>query len=100
MTINLKWSEIAFTQGEHPSLALDGHRFRRFSSKISGSHSGNVTKYLNEIEIIAKRHFGERVHHWSDLDDDKWENIRYGWDEVYAAKKQDNTSIPQDLMKK
>ena len=84
----VQWGAIVFKQGEHPSLELDGHRFRRFSAKISGSNYGNVETYLDEIEIIAKRHFGSRVHPWHDLDHLSRDNMIYGWDEVYAAWKQ------------
>jgi hypothetical protein len=79
---------IAFKQGEHPRLELDGHRFRRFSAKISGRHHGNVEMYLDEIKIIAKRHFGWRVHPWNEIDDVSLDNMVYGWDEVYADRKQ------------
>ena len=79
---------FVFRQGEHPCLELDGHRFRRFSAKISGSHHGNVETYLDEIKIIAKRHFGWRVHPWYELDDPSLDNMVYGWDEVYVARKQ------------
>ena len=83
---------IVFKQGEHPSLELDGHRFRRFSAKISGSHHGNVEKYLDEIKIIARRHFGWRVLPWHELDHLSLDNRVYGWDEVYAARKEEWTA--------
>ena len=85
MTIDKKGA-IVFTQGEHPSLELDGHRFRRFSAKISGSHYGSVETYLDGVKIIAKRHFGYRVHPWNELYTDAFENMCYGWNEVYAAR--------------
>ena len=69
---------IVFKQGEHPCLELDGHRFRRFSAKISGSHQGDVETYLDEIKIIAKRHFGWRVHLWHEMDHLSMDNMVYG----------------------
>ena len=86
--MTIMWGAIVFQQGEHPRLELDGHRFRRFSAKISGSLCGNVEKYLNEIKIIAEEHFGWRVHPWNELNHLTMDNMIYGWDEVYAARKQ------------
>jgi len=80
--INQKGS-IVCTQGEHPRLLKDGHRFRRFSSKISGRHCGDVERYLDEVQRIAKRHFRERVHPWNEYGYE--DSTCYGWDEVYAA---------------
>jgi len=79
-----KWGSIVFEQGEHPSLESDGHRFRRFSSKITGSHCGHVQTYLDEVKMIAKRHFGGRVIPWSELAYDN--ECIYGWKEVYDAR--------------
>lgn len=86
MIIN-KAGEIEITQGEHPCLEKDGHRFRRFSSKVSGRLAGDVSKYLKEVQDIAQRHFGERIHPWDEMNYDPSENVCYGWDEVYAARK-------------
>ena len=80
---------IVFKQGEHPRLELDGHRFRRFSAKISGSHHGNVETYLDEIRIIAKRHFGTRVRPWNEMYYPSMDNMIYGWAEVYTAQEQE-----------
>lgn len=72
---------ISFTVDEHPRLELDGYRFRRFSSKISGS-CGGAREYLTGVKHIARRHFGERVFPWSELG--SGDNFGpYGWDEVY-----------------
>ncbi|KAF9467788.1 hypothetical protein BDZ94DRAFT_1304984 [Collybia nuda] len=74
---------IEFTVGEHPTLSKHGHLFRRFSSKISGSHAQNVEVYLHEVGVIATRYFGYRIHHWSELSGGGHEI--YGWKEVHAA---------------
>ncbi len=77
---------IVFEVGEHPTLLCQCHRFRRFSAKISGSHYGNVEKYLIEVEKIAKDYFGIRVVPWNELFGDHHYFGVYGWDEVYAAR--------------
>ncbi|KAF8188557.1 hypothetical protein K438DRAFT_1972258 [Mycena galopus ATCC 62051] len=56
-----KLGDIVITQGERPRLRHKGYQFRRFSSKYTGSHAENVTAYLDTVEGIAKRHFGDRV---------------------------------------
>ncbi|EJT97685.1 hypothetical protein DACRYDRAFT_119346 [Dacryopinax primogenitus] len=97
-TIN-KNNDLVFKQGEGPTLMREAHRFRRFSSKVSGSHAGNVETYLKEVARIAKRYFGERIKSWYELDDGLMVpdhalevygyNVAkgvYGWDEVYAAR--------------
>jgi hypothetical protein len=85
MTID-EWGAIVFTVGEHPTLLKDGHFFRRFSAKISGSHCGNVGQYLDEVLIIAKRHFGTRVCFWSEYGYESEPEPMYGWREVYDAR--------------
>src|SRR5271155_4411192 len=49
--------DVAITLGEHPTLLKEGHRFRRFSSKVSGYRGGDVNRYLREVYEIAKIHF-------------------------------------------
>ena len=40
--VEVKPNYIAFKAGEHPLLPFEGHKFLRFSSKISGSHAEGV----------------------------------------------------------
>ncbi|KAF9475251.1 hypothetical protein BDN70DRAFT_924106 [Pholiota conissans] len=82
MIINRKGS-IEFTVGEHPSLPKDGYRFRRFSSKITGSHAGNVTHYLRKVENIAKKHFEVHIHPWNEATEGGFDSMVYDWEEVY-----------------
>ncbi|KAJ7863166.1 hypothetical protein B0H13DRAFT_1095649 [Mycena leptocephala] len=82
LTVDASGSVI-FNQGEHPKLNSKGYQFRRFSSKITGSHAGDVRYYLSTVEAIAKLYFGDRVHHWDEGFDES--EACYGWDEVYAA---------------
>jgi hypothetical protein len=78
-----KQGNIVFEVGERPRLLRQCYRFRRFSAKVSGSHQGNVEKYLVEVERIARNYFGDRVVSWDEWRDDYG---AYGWDEVYAAR--------------
>lgn len=36
--VEIKPNYINFKAGEHPKLHFEGHKFLRFSSKVSGSH--------------------------------------------------------------
>ncbi|KAI1134487.1 SET domain-containing protein [Hypoxylon sp. FL0543] len=69
--------------GEHPRLPFEGHKFRRFSSKITGSTatSTNVDQYISMVTSMAKMIFGYRVQTWNELADQLG---FYGWDEVYS----------------
>ncbi|KAG6908135.1 hypothetical protein DXG01_005963 [Tephrocybe rancida] len=80
---------LEFTQGECPRLLKTAHRFRRFSSKYTGSRAGNVWNYIKEVQEIAQSHFGEMIHPWHDRDAEhgREDSYHYGWDEVYAELK-------------
>lgn len=59
---------IRFKAGEHPSLPLEGHKFLRFSSKISeriASETG-VDAYIQRVRFTAEKLFGARVHSWDE----------------------------------
>ncbi|KAK6201779.1 hypothetical protein LQW54_009358 [Pestalotiopsis sp. IQ-011] len=60
---------IRFKAGEHPLLPLEGHKFLRFSSKLSGSIAGEtgVETYIRGVAFIAKKLFGARVHSWDEF---------------------------------
>lgn len=70
---------IEFKAGEHPVLPLEGHKFLRFSSKISGSHAEEVNDYIHTVTRIAKVHFGSRARYWNEAGDN-WGF--YSWQEV------------------
>ncbi|UKZ68134.1 uncharacterized protein TrAtP1_009170 [Trichoderma atroviride] len=57
---------INFNAGEHPKLPFEGHKFLRFSSKVSGAIASNsgVERYINTVTRVAKAHFGPRVQYW------------------------------------
>jgi hypothetical protein len=76
---------VVFELGEHPKLLLKGHKFRRFSAKITGriATSAGVERYLDEVTTIATLHFGgDRIFRWNELSD-VWGF--YGWNEVRSA---------------
>jgi len=79
--------DIVFTVGEHPWLPgpTKGHRFRRFSAKVSGSLCGNAKHYLPTIEEICERHFGcpSRIRHRSEYGYEGEPKAFYTWDQVY-----------------
>lgn len=56
---------IVFKAGEHLLLPFEGHKFLRFSSKISGSHAKGVETYLDTITRVAQVQFGSRVRAWN-----------------------------------
>jgi hypothetical protein len=64
--VEVKPNYIAFKAGEHPLLPFEGHKFLRFSSKISGSHAEGVEEYIDTVTQVAKVHFGSRVRYWNE----------------------------------
>ncbi|KAI0889042.1 SET domain-containing protein [Annulohypoxylon maeteangense] len=75
---------ITFEAGEHPRLPFEGHKFLRFSSKVSGrtAEATGVRKYIREVTVIAKAHFGSRIRNWDEGID------RFGvyrWDVVHES---------------
>ena len=59
--VEVEQNYLRFKAGEHPSLPFEGHKFLRFSSKISGSHAKGVEKYINTVTQVAQVNFGPRV---------------------------------------
>jgi len=84
---------ITFAVGEHPRLDINGMKFRRFSSKISGTCHG-AKRYINEITTIAKEFFPNieqsgcnrpRIYKWNEMSLSVGYDIcwQYDWSEVY-----------------
>jgi hypothetical protein len=73
---------IVFKAGEHPLLPFEGHKFLRFSAKISGSHANRVQKYIDTVIQVAQVHCGSRVKAWNEAADE-WGVC--DWREVYAS---------------
>ncbi|KAF9177550.1 hypothetical protein BGZ51_008566 [Haplosporangium sp. Z 767] len=79
-------NRIEFEVGEHPTLPYKGHRFRRFSSKVSGR--SQAAPYIRRVYTIAKSHFDNRVHYWSEFGYEGEPECIYTWPEVYAAEEE------------
>ena len=77
--IEIKTNFLEFKAGEHPKLPLEGHKFLRFSSKVSGSHAKGVENYIDTVTLVARAHFGSRVQYWNEAFD-RWGF--YSWQEV------------------
>jgi hypothetical protein len=75
---------VEFHAGEHPKLPFEGHRFLRFSSKISGriATETGVERYIRNVVAIAKAIFGIHVHYWNEGAD---QYGFYNWLDVHAS---------------
>lgn len=71
---------ILFKVGEHPTLPLEGHKFLRFSSKVSGR--SNAWSYINTVTAVAKANFGFRIQYWDESCD---QFGHYNWKEVHES---------------
>lgn len=72
---------IVFKVGEHPRLPFAGHKFLRFSSKVSDriATESHTESYIKTVTAFAKTSFGSRIQHWDDADD---QFGHYNWKEV------------------
>ncbi|CAG8953446.1 hypothetical protein HYFRA_00010195 [Hymenoscyphus fraxineus] len=79
--VEIKPNYILFKAGEHPRLPFEGHKFLRFSSKVSGSIAAdtNVGSYIETVTRIAQTHFGSRIRCWNE---GGYEYGTYKWNEV------------------
>jgi hypothetical protein len=80
--VEVKPNYIVFKAGEHPLLPFEGHKFLRFSSKISGSHAKGVEEYIDTVTRVAKVNFGSRVRYWNE---DADERGFYNWQDVHDS---------------
>lgn len=64
--VEVKPNYFEFKAGEHPLLPFEGHKFLRFSSKISGSHAEGVEEYIDTVTLVARCSFGSRIRPWND----------------------------------
>lgn len=69
--VEIKPNYINFKAGEHPKLPFEGHKFLRFSSKVSGSTAmtSGVERYIETVARVAHLHFGSRVKYWNEAAD-------------------------------
>ncbi|KAI0518067.1 hypothetical protein F5B22DRAFT_635548 [Xylaria bambusicola] len=84
---------IYFKAGEWPSLPIEGHKFLRFSSKITGRIAAEtgVENYIREVMSMAKAFFGGQIRPWTELCD---EFGFYRWDFVHASIKSYESEVP------
>ena len=80
--VEIESNYLKFKAGKHPQLPFKGHKFLRFSSKISGSHAKGVEKYIDTVTQVAQVIFGSRVQYWNEAAD-KWGF--YNWQEVHDS---------------
>ncbi|KAG6997745.1 SET domain-containing protein 5 [Physcia stellaris] len=96
--VELKPNYLEFKAGEHPLLPFEGHKFLRFSSKISGSQAKGVMEYVDTVTTVARVYFGSRVRCWSEAAD---ESGFYNWQEVFTSIKSyeqpDEPEIPTTI---
>lgn len=79
--VKIQSNYIFFEVGEGPTLPFEGHKFLRFSSKVSGS-CGDAQDYLDTVARIAKYYFGSRIESWSEA----WDTFGfYDWNEVHDS---------------
>ena len=80
--VEIRPNYIEFNVGEHPLLPFEGHKFLRFSSKVSGSHAKGVEEYIDTVTEVAQLSFGSRVRYWHEaLDTSGF----YDWREVHDS---------------
>lgn len=79
--VEIKPNYILFKAGEHPMLPFEGHKFLRFSSKVSGGNAAatRVENYIGTITRIARARWGSRVQFWHEGAD---QYGHYDWNEV------------------
>ena len=65
--VEMKSNYLKFKAGEHPLLSFKGHKFLRFSSKISGSHAKGVEEYIDIVTGVAQVSFDSRVRCWNEV---------------------------------
>ncbi|TPX13347.1 uncharacterized protein E0L32_006320 [Thyridium curvatum] len=76
--VEIKPNYFLFKVGEHPMLPFEGHKFLRFSSKITW----NIGSYIDRVTSIARAHFGSRVRVW---DESAYQSGHYDWHEVHES---------------
>jgi hypothetical protein len=79
--MEIKSNYVSFEAGEVPMLPLEGFKFKRFSSKVSGgiATATGVWDIIETVARIAMSIFGSRVRYWCEGADDYG---HYNWKEV------------------
>lgn len=75
--VKIQHGYIEFEAGEHPKIPFEGHKFLRFSSKVTGAIAGRtgVWDYITSVSLMAKLVFGSRVRSWSELGFYDWRDV-------------------------
>lgn len=77
--VEVKLNYLEFKVGEHPRLPFEGHKFLRFSSRISGSHAEGAVEYIDAVTQAAQACFGSRIRCWNEAANKrslyKWQKI-------------------------
>lgn len=60
-------------------MPLEGHKFLRFSSKVSGPRTEAAEPYVRQVYQLARRVFGQQVRFWHELYD---RSGHYSWSAV------------------
>lgn len=82
--VEFKPNYIEFKIGEHPLLPLEGYKFLRFSSKVSGHQGNEAMEYIKTVTRVAKLNFGSRVQFWHECADNYG---HYDWKDVNESLK-------------
>lgn len=82
--VEIKPNYINFNAGEHPKLPFEGHKFLRFSSKVSGAIATNsgVEHYIDTVTRVAQVNFGSRILYWNEAVD---QHGVYDWNRVHES---------------
>ena len=81
--MEIKSNYLFFNAGEGPILPLEGFKFLRFSSKVSGgiATATGVWDIIRTVSRIARSIFGSRVRYWCEGANDyghyNWEEVRH-----------------------
>lgn len=82
--VEIKPNYLLFKAGEQPMLPFEGHKFLRFSSKVSGGTAvaTGAGGYIDTVTGIAEAHFGSRVRVWNEGAE---QFGCYDWHEVHES---------------
>ena len=76
--VDFKPNYIEFKVGDHPLIPYEGHKFLRFSSKLSNG----ADDYIVSVFDFAKGCFGSRVRYWNE---NAVQQGFYSWEDVRGS---------------
>lgn len=83
---------IVFHVGEWPRLPLEGYKFLRFSSKVSGSQTA-AEPYIRQVYCLARKIFDGQVKFWHEINDNYG---YYDWQTVHDSHRSYSTPVCLD----